>query len=46
MQPVRRERTGQSQDRTVRIEATAEGNHVQILVAHSGAGFLHAGARV
>jgi len=30
----------QSQDRTIRIEAAAEANHVQILVAHSGAGFL------
>jgi C4-dicarboxylate-specific signal transduction histidine kinase len=27
--------------RVVRLEATAEGNHVQILVAHSGPGFLH-----
>ena len=27
-------------DRSVRIEATAEGNRVQILVAHSGPGFL------
>jgi len=30
----------ESQDRTIRIEAAAEANHVQILVAHSGAGFL------
>jgi signal transduction histidine kinase len=28
-------------DRTVRLEATAEGNRVQILVAHSGPGFHH-----
>jgi signal transduction histidine kinase len=27
--------------RTIRLEATAEGNRVQILVAHSGPGFLH-----
>src|SRR5208282_2812035 len=27
--------------KTVRLEATAEGNQVQILVAHSGPGFLH-----
>jgi signal transduction histidine kinase len=27
--------------KTVRLEATAEGNLVQILVAHSGQGFLH-----
>ncbi len=27
--------------RTIRIDATAEGNRVQILVAHSGPGFLH-----
>lgn len=28
------------QERTVRIEATAEGHHVQILIAHSGPRFL------
>ncbi len=28
-------------DRTIRLEATAEGNRVQILVAHSGQGFHH-----
>jgi signal transduction histidine kinase len=28
-------------DKMVRLEATAEGNRVQILVAHSGAGFHH-----
>jgi signal transduction histidine kinase len=28
-------------DKAIRIEATAEGSRVQILVAHSGAGFLH-----
>ncbi len=28
-------------EKTVRLEATAEGNHVQILIAHSGKGFLH-----
>ena len=27
--------------KTVRLEATAEGNQVQILIAHSGPGFLH-----
>jgi signal transduction histidine kinase len=27
--------------KVVRLEATAEGNHVQILVAHTGSGFLH-----
>jgi len=27
--------------KSIRIDATAEGNRVQILVAHSGAGFLH-----
>jgi C4-dicarboxylate-specific signal transduction histidine kinase len=27
--------------KTVRLEATAEGNLVQILIAHSGPGFLH-----
>ena len=27
--------------KVVRLEATAEGNHVQILVAHNGRGFLH-----
>jgi C4-dicarboxylate-specific signal transduction histidine kinase len=31
-----RERT-----KVVRLEATAEGNQVQILIAHSGPGFLH-----
>ena len=30
----------QSRGRTIRIGATAEANHVQILVAHSGPGFL------
>jgi signal transduction histidine kinase len=29
------------QAKVVRLEATAEGNHVQILVAHTGRGFLH-----
>jgi signal transduction histidine kinase len=29
------------ENRTVRLEATTEGNLVQILVAHSGPGFLH-----
>lgn len=29
------------QARVVRLEATAEANHVQIMVAHSGRGFLH-----
>jgi signal transduction histidine kinase len=28
-----------AEERTIRLEATAEGNHVQILVAHSGPGF-------
>jgi C4-dicarboxylate-specific signal transduction histidine kinase len=28
-------------ERTVRLEATAEGDHVQILIAHSGPGFPH-----
>lgn len=28
-------------EKTVRLEATAEGDHVQILIAHSGQGFLH-----
>jgi len=34
---------GGAQDdlKTVRLEATAEGNQVQILIAHSGSGFLH-----
>jgi C4-dicarboxylate-specific signal transduction histidine kinase len=31
----------QEESKTVRLEATAEGNRVQILVAHSGDGFLH-----
>jgi signal transduction histidine kinase len=31
----------QDNTRVVRLEATAEGNQVQILVAHSGPGFLH-----
>jgi signal transduction histidine kinase len=30
-----------SEERTIRLEAAAEGSHVQILVAHSGPGFLH-----
>ena len=30
-----------AQGKTIRLEASAEGNHVQILVAHSGPGFLH-----
>lgn len=29
------------EEKVVRLEATAEGNMVQILIAHSGAGFLH-----
>lgn len=33
--------TGARNGRSVRLEATSEGNHVQILVAHSGAGFEH-----
>lgn len=28
-------------DRTIRVEATSEGNRVQIMVAHSGPGFNH-----
>jgi signal transduction histidine kinase len=31
-----------AQDKIIRLEATAEGNHVQILVAHSGPGFIDA----
>jgi signal transduction histidine kinase len=31
----------QSKGKAIRIEATAEGNRVQIQVAHSGPGFLH-----
>jgi signal transduction histidine kinase len=31
----------EAQSKSVRLEATAEGNVVQILVAHSGPGFLH-----
>jgi len=31
----------QNELKTVRLEATAEGNQVQILIAHSGSGFLH-----
>jgi C4-dicarboxylate-specific signal transduction histidine kinase len=31
----------EAQGKSVRLEATAEGNVVQILVAHSGPGFLH-----
>jgi C4-dicarboxylate-specific signal transduction histidine kinase len=30
-----------AEDKTVRLEATEEGSKVQILVAHSGPGFLH-----
>lgn len=33
--------TGMRNGRSVRLEATSEGNHVQILVAHSGAAFEH-----
>jgi signal transduction histidine kinase len=33
--------TGNGNGRSVRVEATAEGGHVQILVAHSGAAFEH-----
>lgn len=33
--------SGSEESKTVRLEATAEGNLVQILVAHSGPGFLH-----
>jgi signal transduction histidine kinase len=29
------------EERTIRLEAAAEGNNVQILVSHSGPGFLH-----
>jgi signal transduction histidine kinase len=29
------------ESKSIRLEATAEGNHVQILVGHSGAAFLH-----
>jgi len=32
---------GVDEVKTVRLEATAEGNLVQILIAHSGPGFLH-----
>jgi len=28
-------------EKTIRLEATAEGDHVRILIAHSGQGFLH-----
>ncbi len=31
----------EASDRTVRLEASAESGHVQILVAHTGAGFEH-----
>jgi C4-dicarboxylate-specific signal transduction histidine kinase len=31
----------QGEPKTIRLEATSEGNLVQILVAHTGAGFLH-----
>lgn len=30
-----------SEDKTIRVEASAEGNRVQIQVSHSGPGFLH-----
>ncbi len=33
--------TGNGNGRSVRVEATSEGGHVQILVAHSGAAFEH-----
>jgi signal transduction histidine kinase len=33
--------TSSDEVKSVRLEATAEGNRVQILIAHSGAGFLH-----
>jgi signal transduction histidine kinase len=33
--------SNQPKTKVVRLEATAEGNQVQILVAHSGPGFLH-----
>jgi signal transduction histidine kinase len=35
------ENVSSSGDRTVRLEATSEGNRVQILVAHTGPGFHH-----
>ncbi|MGA2048523.1 MAG: HAMP domain-containing sensor histidine kinase [Terracidiphilus sp.] len=42
-QPADGTQPGGTQDelKTVRLEATAEGNQVQILIAHSGSGFLH-----
>jgi C4-dicarboxylate-specific signal transduction histidine kinase len=33
--------TSLAEEKTIRLEATAEGKHVQILVSHSGPGFLH-----
>jgi signal transduction histidine kinase len=33
--------TSPAEDKTIRLEATAEGNHVQIQVSHSGPGFLN-----
>jgi signal transduction histidine kinase len=33
--------SGASESKSIHVDATAEGNHVQILVGHSGAGFLH-----
>jgi signal transduction histidine kinase len=43
MEAVENQEAISNQDKTkvVRLEATAEGNQVQILVAHSGPGFLH-----
>jgi signal transduction histidine kinase len=43
MEAVENQGTASSREksRVVRLEATAEGNQVQILVAHSGPGFLH-----
>ncbi len=41
MEAVDRQGMSSSEDKTIRLEATAEGKHVQILVAHSGPGFLY-----
>jgi signal transduction histidine kinase len=39
--PNRGPATSLPEGKSIRLEATAEGNHVQILVGHSGAAFLH-----
>jgi C4-dicarboxylate-specific signal transduction histidine kinase len=39
--PNRCPATSLPEGKSIRLEATAEGNHVQILVGHSGAAFLH-----